>query len=120
MLDILLFINFTLQLTSRVNCVIISESLKKTNDWGIVGILAAPFPVQLSANGLRKQKMAQVLRPLPPVWETEVKFLVPGFGLLHEWPLCHLGSEPVDEHLCLSLFLGSSDFQINNSLKNEK
>lgn len=33
----------------------------------------------------RHQKVAHVRRPLPPIWETQMEFLVLGFSLTQTW-----------------------------------
>uniref|UniRef100_A0A5F9D5G2 Large ribosomal subunit protein eL34 n=1 Tax=Oryctolagus cuniculus TaxID=9986 RepID=A0A5F9D5G2_RABIT len=66
----------------------------------------------------RQQKMAEVLGPLPPMWETQ-KLLASDQPNCSSWG--HLGSEPVGgQSVCLAFFLCNSVIQINKSVSLKK
>lgn len=56
--------------------------------WVLVHILLLHFQSRYVLMAKEKQsKMAQVFDPSLPTWETQMTFLVPGFGLSKGWPL---------------------------------
>lgn len=55
---------------------------------GLSSVLAASLSIKLPTNVTGKSDdMAQVLEPLPPMWESWKEFQVPAFSLAHPWLL---------------------------------
>lgn len=61
--------------------------------------------VPANGNPRRQQVMAQVAGSLPPLWETQIKFLLLGFGLGQPRGCAYVGSEhQLGTSMCLLSF----------------
>lgn len=66
----------------------------------------------------RQQMKVQVLGSLPPLWETQMEFLIPGFSLALPWLLRVFGEWASWLKTFMSLFFCCFAFQVNENKQN--